>query len=124
MTIVEFIEQMIAEDEAVALDSFYEGQTWSTEEEVVVSIDQDLEPVLFMDRKRDATHAARWSPARVLRECAAKRAIVEMGAERMALMPEFMSQADIGARGQIISTLRALASAYADHEDFDAGWLG
>lgn len=128
-TLTEFLLARIAEDEAVALDSFYEGQTWSTEEEAVVSIDQDLEPVLLMDRKRDATHAARWSPARVLAECKAKRAIVEMADEATGLDMQVDSEFRIGPRDEVEepylgdAILRALVQPYADHEDFDAGWL-
>jgi hypothetical protein len=78
MTITEFIEARIAEDQAAASDAFYEGQRWAPEEESVIDLACDSEVTFFCDRKRDAVHAARWSPGRVLAQCAALRAVVEV----------------------------------------------
>jgi len=118
MTLTEFLNARLDEDEAVARDAYYDGQRWSTEEEAVVSMDQDLDPVLFMDRKRDATHAARWSPARVLAEVEAKRRLVERH--------EFALSARVDARPGVAEVLsgvvRLLALPYADHPDYDEAW--
>lgn len=55
----------------------------------------------------NSVHAARHDPDRVLREVAAKRVIMDQAEEASAL-------------GDLI--LRALASAYADHKDFQSEW--
>lgn len=80
MTITEFLLARIAEDEERARAAHYDGQQWIAEEEAVVAADRDWDPVMFLDRKKDAAHAANWSPARVLAECEAKRCIVELHA--------------------------------------------
>lgn len=76
--------------------------------------------------EHQAAHIARHDPARVLRECAAKRAIVEL---RETLVND--GDRSIAARlttpsvvATLDATLRVLASVYADREGFDAGWLG
>jgi hypothetical protein len=115
MTITEFLLARIAEDEDDAQDAYYDGQRWVPEEEAVVAADRDLEPALFLDRKRDATHAANWSPARVLAECEAKRRIV---ADRPLPIGHFWD----GQRAQHDNALRFLASVYADHPDYRDEW--
>jgi hypothetical protein len=57
---------------------------------------------------RDASHIARWDPARVLAECAAKRRIVE-------LVEPYVSR----MAGEV---LELLALPYAGHEDYDPAW--
>jgi hypothetical protein len=59
-----------------------------------------------------ADHIARHDPARVLAECAAKRAIVE----RYVWLHE---NGDTGGRED---DLRALAKVYVDHFEFDSSW--
>ena len=112
-SLTEFLLARIAEDEAAARDAYYDGQVWIPEEEAVVSADRDLEPVMFLDRKRDAAHAYRWSPARVLAECEAKRRIVE----DRGLLDTFGVPSIFGER-----ILRALAPPYASHPDYDESW--
>lgn len=62
-----------------------------------------------------ADHITRWHPARVLAECAAKRAIVESWREA-----DKMYGGDAGA--YMDGVLRALASVYDDHPDYDPAW--
>lgn len=62
-------------------------------------------------------HMFRWSPARVLAECEAKRRIVE----------DYLSQLNSHQSGWDARTprdypLRALAAPYADHPDYRAEW--
>jgi hypothetical protein len=64
-------------------------------------------------------------PARVLAECAAKRAIVEMHETYAAAITESVGIAWVGARcGQEVTgdALKSLASVYADHPDFSTEW--
>lgn len=64
-----------------------------------------------------ADHAARHDPARVLREIAAKRAVLALASEALGddtTVPdaEFMA-------GEIV---KALASVYSDHPDYQQEW--
>lgn len=118
VTIIDFLLARIGEDEEDASDAFYEGQTWVSEEESVVAADQDYDPVLFLDRKRDAHHAARWSPARVLAECEAKRRIVYRSMNGYPPAPDY----ERGWREGLERSLRDLAAVYADHPDYDEAW--
>lgn len=82
------------------------------------------------DYPANAAHIARHDPARVLREVAAKRAIVEdyllvvaNGAIEDATQPDEVRAA---ARDLIVKTLRVallrLASVYADRPGYDESW--
>ena len=58
--------------------------------------------------KAGMKHFSRWMPARVLAECAAKRQIVEL--------------LEYDGSPEAWLTLRALASVWADHEDYREEW--
>lgn len=58
-------------------------------------------------------------PSRVLAECEAKRAIVELHAPEPGQHPDFCGH---DLRQLPCSTLRILALPYADHPDFDPAW--
>lgn len=98
----------IAEDEALAQAAHYEGQRWLAEEEAVVAADRDLDPIMYLDRKRDAQHAANWPPARVLAQCEAHRRIVEG-------MQLFGPIDDINAN----EVLGLIATIYADRPGYE-----
>jgi len=108
MTLTEFLLARIAEDEGAARDAYYDGQRWVSEEEVVVAADKELDPVLYLDRKRDAHHAQNWPPARVLAECEAKRRLVRWCGQWGE--PAFREP------------LAFLAIPYADHSDYREEW--
>jgi Family of unknown function (DUF6221) len=114
MTLTDFLLARIAEDEADARDAYYDGQRWIPEEEAVVAADRDLDPIMFLDRKRDAYHAANWSPARVLAECEAKRKIVLRATYYASVAPVDPDEWHF--------TLRDLAAIYADHPDYREEW--
>jgi hypothetical protein len=89
--------------------------------------------VRFMTAESDHTQADsdfvdRHDPARVLAECAAKGRIVELADEATGLDMRVDSEWAVGARDEVAepyvgdSILRALASVYADHADFDPRW--
>lgn len=109
MTITEFLEARIAEDEALAR----EAEKWA---------DDGPEPHLrwlgdgndrLVNRFRQAgPHMAHWSPARVLAECAGKRALVE--AVDTYLDSCGCVNSDV--------TLQILAAVYAEHPDYRQEW--
>jgi hypothetical protein len=76
----------------------------------------------------DAEHIARHDPARVLREVAAKRAMVQYCTDELAGDPEeeHASQYNEGfsAAGRAMATwvLRDLAATWSDHPDYRAEW--
>lgn len=114
MELREFIEARLAEDERIAQFATPAlGEKWTPmygEAPVqLVNVDD---------------HAKRHSPARVLREVAAKRAI-------LAAYVWFLDQPEVGdwgrwaLRGTVATledTLRVLASAWADHPDYRTEW--
>ena len=117
MDIVEFLRARLDEDEELARDAYYDGQKWVPEEEAVVAADRDLDPLLFLDRKCDAAHAANWSPARVLREVEAKRRIVDLGWHHLG--DEDYGWGMEEAKRQVLAIM---ALPYADHPDYDPEW--
>lgn len=134
MMVDEFLLARIAEDEAVARAATAgpwhwdppSGEDWPGSDESLMSsaLDEDGHalPVLYSwgydasgidGEDGDRAHIVRWDPARVLAECKAKRRIVENHQRHTP-----------GERGYGASreAVRALASVYADHPDFDPAW--
>lgn len=158
-TITEFLLARIAEDEAVAKAASGDGASWIAPDVhgPIVAVDDGTrfggEPVIYDEGRpsaEQAQHIARHDPARGLRECKAKRAIVEMAiaigddGEYAAgyMAPRTRHAGSIGGK-QVFEAadiypghpnylqavafsgvLRALVQPYADHPDFDAGWVG
>ena len=105
-TLSDFLLARFAEDEAVARRVTLDDGTWSW-----ASVDFNFSEA--------AEHGNRWSPARVLAECEAKRRIVEWAESPPCWY------APCGLANQVESTdalLRALALPHADHPDFDPAW--
>jgi len=135
MTITEFLEARIAEDEAAAKAATPGPWEWEPEtdgwgdcgpdlvtvaklppypdgsqspvETVIGSWGHDANGITV--EPADAQHIARHDPARVLAECAAKRAIIELSVN----WDGFTRNVDV---------LRALAAVYADHPDYQEAW--
>jgi hypothetical protein len=114
MIITEFVLARIAEDEAAAQAAL--GQAPSS-------------GLRDFDEGHDAGLAARWSPARVLAECTAKRTIVEAFEE----LGQFLTRASDGGTEDTAAGVRdmfaglmiavqAHAGAYADHPDYRPEW--
>jgi hypothetical protein len=122
MTLTEFLLARIAEDETDARAAYYEGQRWLSEEEAVVAADRDLEPVLLLDRKCDAEHAANWSPARVLAQCEANRRIIERAADVIGDEDPATSLDEDGWISLVWEIMYELALPYADHPDYREEW--
>jgi hypothetical protein len=143
MTITEFLEARLSEDEAVAraaaesdpsiqghyMEEGPAGTAWTAEDGMVLS-----ESGAMWDCEGSATlctttevaeHFARHDPARVLAECAAKRAIIQSHASSAAARPN----AAFGQRFVLAGmetgleiAMKALAAIYASHPDYEPGW--
>jgi len=100
MTITEFLEARIAEDEARASSGWARlgDSRWET-----TDYGQDF-----------------LTPSAVLAECAAKRAIVagRVRIDRSANDDDW----SMGYSDANYEAVKALAAVYADHEDYDSGW--
>lgn len=153
MTIVEFLEARIAEDEAAARGA--DGARWFHSDKVVTFEVlrgdgwDEVSPPISVDTRANGWHITRWSPARVLAECEAKRRIVERHARRRTILTgapwvEFgwnssglrleMPDGSVldGAAADALydkwtepsigDELRDLAAVYADHPDYDPAW--
>lgn len=97
MTLTEFLLARIEEDEGAARS--------------VASDDG------WYDDASAGLHHARWTTARVLAECEAKRRIVERYSDN-ASSPDFQG----GYESGIEDALRALALPHAGHPDYDEAW--
>jgi len=121
---VAFLEARLGEDEAAAREAYYEGQRWITEEEGVYRYPDD-ELVHSADRKADARHIARYDPARVLREVAAKRKILERYERAAAIPPSiaaFTRGQDDGYRQACLDALHDDAAVYVAHPGYNPAW--
>ena len=162
MTITQFLLARIAEDEAVAracaemfpppwdvADRGWRVRIYASDvtTEDFASDDEDATTVrnpVVMEVEPDrrikdpqwlserVEHVRRHDPARILAECAAKRAIVELHVEAVRYVsigrPEVESlgcETCAGYDGPLTypcPTLRHLATPYAEHPDYDAEW--
>lgn len=148
MGIVEFLEARIAEDEAVAQDAGARALEWRSsngsvsgggkpyvddwsEDEPLTQYDGEVTIVYDEGWPEDveAAHIARYDPARVLQEVAAKRAIIAASKDTYAGPP--WEDADIesgaadvwdGRQTSYREVLANLACAYSDHPDFNEEW--
>ncbi|MGC0365029.1 hypothetical protein ABH922_003013 [Rhodococcus sp. 27YEA15] len=129
MGIVEFLEARIAEDEAVARDAAkHHGQDgWHVNavphEGLIVWDSTDVPG----HSTPTTVHLARHDPARILREVAAKRAILAQAREAEEYYAHMrgngLPAAKAGGHVDALTvTLTHLASTYADHPDYDESW--
>lgn len=132
--LVDFILARVAEDEALARSATAGDRTgnwWLDPDEGGITEVSCLEVQGFVTAvDQDAAHIVRHSPASVLRECEAKRRIVEQAGEasgdRGQVIQEFaVGDAEVDDMyasdpGELI--LRALASVYAEHPDYRPEW--
>ena len=106
MTIIEFLEGRIAEDETWARAA----APWATGSR------HEGQPVDW------SIHFDRWSPARVLAECAAKRAIIELADNDLRVEVQRGDASALGGALMHHDTLRALAAVHKDHPEFQEEW--
>lgn len=111
MSITEFLLARIAEDEAVAVAAE------PHEEWISVGKIEDG----GMDTA-DGEHVARWSPARVMAECKAKRRIVDEHGDDGGFCATCHDYYEHDGIRHPCPTLLALAQPYADHPDYDPAW--
>jgi len=151
--IEKFLEARLAEDEAIALKAGGAEAEWlyrteydnETNNEVVWAnsrtedtfggsgkpfvtyrrhVTMDHEGCLPAVDEDDGTHIARHDPARILREVAAKRAIIEAADEATGYDMQVDGEFRVGSRNMVEEPyvgdviLRALAAAYSDHPDY------
>jgi hypothetical protein len=119
MTIVEFLEDRLAEDEMTANAAIDVSPEWQTHYDYRDVKDVEGHFVVQADSRHpsaeQAAHIARYSPARVLRECEAKRAVIADFLRRDAL-------GELAARTAVEDVLKALSTVYSQHPDFDPTW--
>jgi hypothetical protein len=119
MTLVEFLEARLAEDELTAKAAIDGTADWHALYTYRDVKDSDGHYVVLADNRYptvgQAAHIARHSPARVLRQCEAARAVIAEFLHLDAL-------GDIAGRSATEASLRQLAYAYSDHVDFDQAW--
>lgn len=138
MSIIEFLEARLAEDERIALAAASRTRWWRSGGSGVVgggepyTVDWEDGPdytdyanahTIVYDEgwplDTEALHIARHDPARVLREVAAKRAILaDARIYPDAAYPDF----DGGFSTAAESAVASLAAVYSDHPDFDPEW--
>jgi hypothetical protein len=117
MTVVEFLEARVAEDELTAQAAVEGSPVWHAFYDYRDVKDGDGHYVVQADSAHpsveQAAHIARHDPARVLRHCAAVRAVIAELLRREATGEGDSSLEDLA---------RELAGIYADHPDYDASW--
>lgn len=119
MTIVEFLEARLAEDELTAQTAVDGTADWHALYTYRDIKDGEGHYIVLADSRyptaEQAAHIARHNPARVLRQCEAVRMII-------AEFLRFDALGDLPGRTATETSLRQLAFAYADHADFDHAW--
>lgn len=106
MNITEFLEARITEDEAYAAQAQGESYGWIDNWRAETMQGTRTESVIY-------AHAFRFSPDRLLAECAAKRAIIARREDAL----------DTYAGTLVIEdAIRALAAIYKDHPDYREEW--
>jgi len=124
MTLTEFLEARLAEDELTAyaaIDGTSEGAAeWHALYAYRDVKDGDGRYIVLADSRYptavQAAHIARHSPARALRQCEAARAVIAQFLRLDAL-------GDLTARSATEDALRQLASVHSDHADYDPTWV-
>lgn len=119
MTIVEFLEARLTEDELTAQAATDASPEWETHYDYRDVKDLEGHFVVQADSHHPTTtqaaHIALHSPARALRECEAKRAIIADFLRRDAL-------GDLPGRSAVEDTLKAISVVYSRHPDYDPAW--
>ena len=120
MTLVEFLEARLTEDELTASAAIEGTPDWHVFYAYRDIKDGDGHYVVLADGQRpmaeQAAHIARHSPARILRQCEASRVVIAEFLRVDAL-------GDLPGRAVAETALKQLASVHSDHPDFDQTWL-
>jgi hypothetical protein len=125
--LIAFLSARLDEDEQAARDA--ESASWSTGVPDgpiggLLTVRRDYAPamqdyVTGSIHDENAIHIARHDPARVLREVAAKRAVLGL-----VFVGDLDGTTDSGLGYQegVMRSLELLAAAYSDHDDYDPTW--
>lgn len=120
MTLVQFLEARLADDELMAAAATDGAADWHVLYTYRDVRDGDGRYVVLADSlyptTGQAAHIARHCPARVLRQCEAARAVIAEFLRLEAL-------GDLPGRDAAGVALKALASVYGDHPDHDPAWF-
>lgn len=129
LAIIDFIEARLAEDEAVARaatsgpwtvnDPTFAEEITSADGTAVVAGGRWGDEASVFDSDEDAIHIARHDPARVLREVAAKWALLEEFELPGLDCAATSSQPDNCRQHRV---LRHLAAIHSDHHDYQEAW--
>jgi hypothetical protein len=125
--LVTFLNARLDEDEAAAKLAAREGGAWKQDDpdRYPGAISSLGGPVVYDEGSPDeyqAAHIARHDPARVLREVAAKRAILGLSA-KVREWTDSSAGATAGYAAAVVGdTLRALAVIWSDNPDYRAEW--
>jgi hypothetical protein len=131
MTLLEFLTACLDDDERVALAAG--GASWSANVPGMVHVDAaaiaankhafgKLGYVASVQQDADREHIARWDPARVLADIAAKRFVIETlrGYEPD---DEWDTEPDMGRRSNnAAGAVRRLAQQFAGRPGWDEAW--
>lgn len=110
-----WLMECIAADEAAARAADW-GEPWSGLRLGFISVERDKVEV----NGAINTHIARWDPARVLAECAARRAVLDLWERADRVRAECAEASD---RARLMDdVLRGVALAYADRPVRDPAW--
>lgn len=127
MTITEFLEARIAEDEAaearkfrVRKDAIYRYQVGS-DGFVELETRNGMKYERLSAEDFWAKYGEAAPDARALAECAAKRKMIDL-AGTAGCLDSLQANLDYGYDSIEEEMLRALAAVYADHPDYDPAW--
>lgn len=134
VSITEFITARLGEDEQQALSASPGPWHLNAEHDEVIAVDGievcTAHALSNNQLRNTARHIARHDPARVLREVAAKRAILAENAPKVTTWvgePDTLSCGRCGTWNEYpvsypCRTLRTLAAIYSDHPDYNHEW--
>jgi len=119
LTLLEFLQARLTEDELTALAAIEGSAMWRSSLAYRDVKDDDGHYVIAADRQHpsveQAAHIARHNPARVLADVEGKRLVI---ADYLRLD----ASGDVLERGAVENALRHLARAYSDHPDYNPSW--
>jgi hypothetical protein len=119
VTLVEFLQARLAEDELTALAAVDGSPRWRASYDYRDVKDDEGHYVVQADSLHpsveQAAHIARHSPARVLAEVEAKREVI---ADYLRLD----AAGEVLERGIVEDILRCLCSIYTEHPDYNTSW--
>lgn len=136
MNIVEFLEARIGEDEAVAQEAsayynYDDDDPWHFYVEQYAGMQMGEGGYGGTSETPITVHASLWSPARVLAECAVKRAILgnHSGSRQTIVLTNpgnqfdrFMQLCNYDQHAWPCADLLALTLPYTNSPDFDPAW--